>query len=164
MQYLPVLAYHAQFQCLGCGRKDGEARFAATEHGTFDRLHFAAERTGRVRDVVDVAARHVDVLEVVDVSVDVHIHPVTAQDGVYTLLQIESLNLVFVRIGIDGMVSDHNDPVFLRCSQGCVEPLQLSVDVLEAGIGIFVVFLPVSGVVSIQMMRTVVPSSLKCLV
>ena len=74
VQYIPFLVNHAQFQCLFAGRYNGETRFGAAEYGPFDGLHLAGERTGRIGDIVDVAACHAYVLEVVDVPADVHIH------------------------------------------------------------------------------------------
>lgn len=61
----------------------------------FDGLHLAGERTGRIGDIVDVAACHAYVLEVVDVPADVHIHLVLAQDGIETCLHIRTFALVF---------------------------------------------------------------------
>ena len=94
MQHIAFLVNHAQFQCLFAGRYNGETRFGAAEYGPFDGLHLAGERTGRIGDIVDVAACHAYVLEVVDVPADVHIHLVLAQDGIETCLHIRAFALV----------------------------------------------------------------------
>ena len=82
-------------------------------------------------------------LEVVDVSADVHVHLVTAQDGVHALLHVQAFDVVLRRLGVDGMVAYDDDPVFLGGCQHAVQPLQLGVDVLQAGVGILVALLAV---------------------
>lgn len=88
----------------------------------FDGLHLAGERTGRIGDIVDVAACHAYVLEVVDVPADVHIHLVLAQDGIETCLHIRAFALVLRGFGIDGMVSGNDNPVLFGGSQYGIYP------------------------------------------
>ena len=78
-----------------------------------------------------------------DMPVDVHVHAVLAQDGVDALLHVEAFHVVLLRVGIDGVMSHHDYPVFLGGGQGGVQPLQLGVDVLVAGVGILVVLFAV---------------------
>ena len=136
VQYIPFLVNHAQFQCLFAGRYNGETRFGAAEYGPFDGLHLAGERTGRIGDIVDVAACHAYVLEVVDVPADVHIHLVLAQDGIETCLHIRAFALVLRGFGIDGMVSGNDNPVLFGGSQYGIYPGKLLLVILLAGIGI----------------------------
>lgn len=68
--------------------------------------------SGRIGDIVDVAACHAYVLEVVDVPADVHIHLVLAQDGIETCLHIRAFALVLRGFGIDGMVSAETSDCF----------------------------------------------------
>ena len=143
MQHLARLVNHAELQSFGSRRYDGESWFGTAKYGTFYRVYFAAERTAGVGHVVDVAAFDTYMLEIVDVAADVHVHMMTAQDGVYTLLHVLALYFIFRRFGVDRMVSHYDDPVFLGGSQYSVQPLQLVIDVLLAGIGVFVVLLAV---------------------
>ena len=137
MQHLPVLVNHAQLQRGGRGGEDGEARLGAAEDGAFHGLHLAAEGAGGVGDVVYRAARHADVLEVVDVAVDVHGHvAVAAQDAVHAALHVLALDVVLRRLGVDGVMAHDYDPVFLGRGKHAVQPTQLLVDVLLAGVGI----------------------------
>ena len=125
------------------GRYNGETRFGAAEYGPFDGLHLAGERTGRIGDIVDVAACHAYVLEVVDVPADVHIHLVLAQDGIETCLHIRTFALVLRGFGIDGMVSGNDNPVLFGGSQYGIYPGKLLLVILLAGIGIGLAFVAV---------------------
>ena len=57
--------------------------------------------------------------------------------GQQTVLHVETLALLLRGVGIDGMMTHYNHPVFLGILQGLVEPGELSLHVLLAGIGIF---------------------------
>lgn len=48
-----------------------------------------------------------EMLEVVDMSADIHVHMMAAQDGVYPSLHISSLHRILGRIGVDGMMSHY---------------------------------------------------------
>ena len=150
------------------GRYNGETRFGAAEYGPFDGLHLAGERTGRIGDIVDVAACHAYVLEVVDVPADVHIHLVLAQDGIETCLHIRTFALVLRGFGIDGMVSGNDNPVLFGGSQYGIYPGKLLLVILLAGIGIgsslSLRYLSIIGAVSTQRMRMVAPLSSNVLV
>ncbi len=50
---------------------------------TFDGFYLACEGGGGVDHIVNVASRYTDMLEVVDMTADVHIYVVLAQDAVY---------------------------------------------------------------------------------
>lgn len=57
-----------------------------------------------------------EMLEVVDMSADIHVHMMAAQDGVYPSLHISSLHRILGRIGVDGMMSHYHHPVLDRKS------------------------------------------------
>ena len=57
--------------------------------------------------------------------------------GQQAVLHVEALALLLRGVGIDGMMAHYNHPVFLGILQGFVEPGELSLHVLLAGIGIF---------------------------
>ena len=77
-------------------------------------------------------------LEVVDVSAGVDGHIIIFMEyGQQALLHVEALALLLRGVGIDGMMAHYNHPVFLGILQDPVEPGELSLHVLLAGIGIF---------------------------
>ena len=66
-----------------------------------------------------------------------------AQDGIHPFLQIQPFGIFFRSLGIDGVMAYYEYPVFLGRSQHRIHPGQLFVDVLLAGIGIFLRIFPV---------------------
>ena len=121
----------------GCGRDDGEARFGRAELRAVGGRHFAGERGRRVDHVVDVVGLLADVLEIVDVSagIDGHIL-VFVENRHHLLLHVVTLLFRLGGLGVDGVVAHHDDPVFVGVAQCFVQPLQLFVFILLAGIGI----------------------------
>ena len=134
MENVALLVEHVEGQRVIRGRYDGEAGSRTAEDRAFDRGDLAAERTGRIDHVVDVAARHAEVLEIVDMAADVHVHAVFAQDRIQTLLQVEPLLLVLAGFGVDGVVADDDLPGFIGLLQRRVDPAQLFVDVLRGNV------------------------------
>ena len=87
IKYISFFIYHTQVKLLLVDRANGETRFGATEFCTFDGFYLACERGGGVDYIVNVASRYTDMLEVVDMTADVHIYVVLAQDAVYCCAQ-----------------------------------------------------------------------------
>ena len=76
-------------------------------------------------------------LEIVDMAAEVEADiGMLAQNGVKTFLQVATLGFILVGVGVNRMVSYHDDPVFLGILQGFVEPGELSLCILLAGIRI----------------------------
>ena len=77
-------------------------------------------------------------LEVVDMAAGINRHIIIfMEDRKKALLHVESLTLLLLGVGVDRMMTYHNDPVFLGILQGFVEPGELSLCILLAGIRIF---------------------------
>ena len=58
------------------------------------------------------------------------------EDRKKALLHVESLILLLRGVGVDRMMTNHDDPVFLGILQGFIEPGELSLCILLAGIRI----------------------------
>jgi len=125
MQHIPFLVNHPQRQFLLVCRNDGETRFRTAKHGSFRGFHFAGEGAGGVDDVINIASRRADVLEVVDMSADVHIYFMLAEYRVEAGLHIQAFAVVLRGFGVDGVVSGNDDPVFFCGGQYGVYPGKL---------------------------------------
>ncbi len=76
-------------------------------------------------------------LEVVDVTAGINRHIIIfMEDRQKALLHVEALILLLRGVGVDRMMTYHDDPVFLGILQGFVEPGELSLSILLAGIRI----------------------------
>ena len=64
-------------------------------------------------------------LEVVDMSADVHVYLVLAEYRIETFLHIQTFAVIFRSFCIDGMVSGYDDPVFFGTGQYRVDPREL---------------------------------------
>ena len=82
-------------------------------------------------------------LEVVDMSADIHIYFIFAQERVYTFLHVHPFAFFFRGVCVDRMVSGYDNPVFFGISQHRIQPCQLFVDILFAGIGVFIILFAV---------------------
>ena len=122
IKYISFFIYHTQVKLLLVDRANGETRFGATEFCTFDGFYLACERGGGVDYIVNVASRYTDMLEVVDMTADVHIYVVLAQDAVYAFLHIKPLAFLFRGVGIDGVMAGYDDPVLLGTCQYRFQP------------------------------------------
>lgn len=90
MEHLAGFVNHVEAKLVLAGGNDGEAGFRAAEAGAFDGVDFATERGGGVDYIVYPAVRHADVLEVVDVSAEVHVYVVATEHRVEAFLQVEA--------------------------------------------------------------------------
>ena len=88
-------------------------------------FHFAGEGAGGVDDVINIASRLADMLEVVDMSADVHIYFMLAEYRVEAGLHIQAFAVVLRSFGVDGVVSGNDDPVFFCGGQYGVYPGKL---------------------------------------
>ena len=71
------------------------------------------------------------------------IHTVAFQKSLQGLPHIAALTILFVGVGIERMVTNHDLPASLALRQGLFDPAQLCLFILLSGIGVFVAFLPV---------------------
>lgn len=114
---------HVQAKLVLVHRDEGEPGCGTAEHCAFDGAYRAAERPGSVDHIVDAASFRADMLEIVDMPAEVHVHvAVSAQDGVHVLLHVKAFAVAFARFGVDGVVSYHQHPVFLCRRQHGVHP------------------------------------------
>ena len=122
IKYISLFIYHTQIKLLLVDRANGETRFGTAEFCTFDGFYLACEGGGGVDHIVNIASRYTDMLEVVDMTADVHIYVVLAQNAVYAFLHVKPLAFFFRSVGIDGVVTSHDDPVFLGACQHRFQP------------------------------------------
>jgi len=88
-----VFVDHMEFQGVFVGCQYGESRGIAAEDGAVGFAHFAALRCRRVDHVIDARVRAAYVLEVVDMTADVHLNLVAAQYGVDLALHVGALRV-----------------------------------------------------------------------
>ena len=77
-------------------------------------------------------------------AADVHGHvPVAGEHGVEPALHVLPLYVILAGVGVDGVVSQDDDPVLLGGGERGVHPVQLLLYVLLASVGVFVALLAV---------------------
>lgn len=93
MEDISFLVEHMELQLVLIRCNQGPARLVAAEYCAVGRLHIlAAEGTGCIYHIVDVAAVLADMLECVDVAAEIHVHiAVFPDDRVQPLLQVSPL-------------------------------------------------------------------------
>lgn len=105
-----VLPYKLLFpSCRPCAyptlfiyREDREARFGTTELCAFHSLHLPTQRSRGIHHVINITARHTNMLEVMNMSAGIDIHFMFTQYRVQTFLHIIAFTVVFRSLRIMG--------------------------------------------------------------
>ena len=124
-------------------REESETSFRTTELCALGLIHFACQRAGTVDKIFNLAVGPFDVLEIMDVSAQVHIDTILLEQRFDTILHILALGIRFACIGKDRMMTYNQLPFSFGRSQRFLQPLELIVNALFAGIGIFLCILPI---------------------
>ena len=130
MQDVAIFVQHIEFQLLIRSGNNGKSRFRTAKHRTLHGRYLPAERSRGVDHIIYRTAGRFDVLEIVDIATYVKIYSVFAQQGVYPLLHILTLYLVFGCLGIDRMVAYNHFPGLVGGLQRRVNLANLPLHVL----------------------------------
>ena len=133
-----VLVNHRQTQLLLVSGQYGETFGWAAEHCSLYRLNLSCERSRRINYIIDVVALHIYVLEVVDMSANVHCHIIIlVEQWHHTFLHVYTFVDALACLCIDRMMAYYYYPIFLSSLKSLVEPRQLLLHILLAGIWVF---------------------------